>query len=87
MPELYDWVSCKQDRRAASSYSKGGSGDYPDPADLPGIPWVRSVLSGCDIMRNPKYNKGAAIRPVTPSMLKTTRAHLILSDTCKLSWQ
>ena len=50
-----------QGRRTNSSFPQGGSGhppEYADPADLPGIPWVRSVLSGCDIMRNPKYNKG-----------------------------
>ncbi|EIE23960.1 NADP-dependent malic enzyme [Coccomyxa subellipsoidea C-169] len=31
-----------------------------DPAELPITPWVRSVISGCDVMRNPKYNKGLA---------------------------
>lgn len=28
-----------------------------DP-DRPTTPWVRSVISGVDLMRNPKYNKG-----------------------------
>ena len=32
-----------------------------DPAELPITPWVRSVISGADVMRNPKYNKGAAL--------------------------
>eukprot|EP00271_Cylindrocystis_brebissonii_P012263 TRINITY_DN30516_c0_g1_i1.p1 TRINITY_DN30516_c0_g1~~TRINITY_DN30516_c0_g1_i1.p1 ORF type:complete len:691 (+),score=69.02 TRINITY_DN30516_c0_g1_i1:365-2437(+) len=31
-----------------------------EPADKPLTPWVRSVASGVDLLRNPKYNKGMA---------------------------
>ncbi|KAG1681632.1 hypothetical protein FOA52_014141 [Chlamydomonas sp. UWO 241] len=31
-----------------------------DPTDKPQTPWVRQVISGVDLMRHPKYNKGMA---------------------------
>jgi hypothetical protein len=56
-----------QQRRALAS---GGGPRYPDADDAadrgaggtlrPATPWVRQVISGVDLMRHPKYNKGLA---------------------------
>lgn len=35
-------------------------GDDEDKAARPATPWVRQVISGVDLMRHPKYNKGLA---------------------------
>eukprot|EP00884_Botryococcus_braunii_P023449 jgi/Botrbrau1/9789/Bobra.85_1s0033.1 len=40
-----------------------GRGD-DDAEGRPTTPWVRSVISGVDLMRNPKYNKGLAFSEV-----------------------
>ena len=39
-----------------------GSGALPDDdiPERPSTPWVRQVISGVDLMRHPKYNKGMA---------------------------
>ena len=34
--------------------------DSDDPSSRPTTPWVRTVVSGVDLMRNAKYNKGLA---------------------------
>jgi hypothetical protein len=45
---------------AARTGRLGGAG--PDDADemRSAIPWVRTVISGVELLRNPKYNKGMA---------------------------
>lgn len=54
----------RQAAAAASSYvsTRGiNSGKQFDPDDKlgrPTTPWVRQVISGVDLMRHPKYNKG-----------------------------
>lgn len=47
--------------RALSKFSGSGyvtGGGDEEAEDRPTTPWVRSVISGVDLMRNPKYNKG-----------------------------
>lgn len=53
--------------RVVSSFFAGsmryiGSGVLPDDdiPERPSTPWVRQVISGVDLMRHPKYNKGMA---------------------------
>ncbi len=44
---------------AASRYVTGSSlHEEDDKAGRPTTPWVRQVISGVDLMRHPKYNKG-----------------------------
>ena len=40
----------------------GSVGVLPDDdiPERPSTPWVRQVISGVDLMRHPKYNKGMA---------------------------
>jgi uncharacterized protein YdbL (DUF1318 family) len=33
------------------------------------IPWVRTVISGVGIMRNPRYNKVLSLQPPYPSLM------------------
>lgn len=40
--------------RPLASAPTGGSGDEDGGADRPCTPWVRTVVSGVDLMRNPK---------------------------------
>jgi hypothetical protein len=35
--------------------------DADDKLGRPTTPWVRQVISGVDLMRHPKYNKGALL--------------------------
>lgn len=44
-------------RRHATS---GNDFDVDDKLGRPTTPWVRQVISGVDLMRHPKYNKGLA---------------------------
>lgn len=43
---------------AVRGISSGKEGDADDKMGRPTTPWVRQVISGVDLMRHPKYNKG-----------------------------
>jgi len=45
---------------AAASAAARASASAEDKAGRPTTPWVRQVISGVDLMRHPKYNKGLA---------------------------
>lgn len=55
--------SCSSSR----SISSGKEADADDKLGRPTTPWVRQVISGVDLMRHPKYNKGVSI--LNPSSL------------------
>jgi hypothetical protein len=40
------------------SISSGKQNDADEKLGRPTTPWVRQVISGVDLMRHPKYNKG-----------------------------
>jgi malate dehydrogenase (oxaloacetate-decarboxylating)(NADP+) len=44
----------------ARSFATGNDFDVDDKMGRPTTPWVRQVISGVDLMRHPKYNKGLA---------------------------
>jgi hypothetical protein len=44
----------------ARSFATGNEFDIDDKMGRPTTPWVRQVISGVDLMRHPKYNKGLA---------------------------
>lgn len=46
-------------QRCASSFA-----DEDEKMGRPTTPWVRQVISGVDLMRHPKYNKGLAFSEV-----------------------
>lgn len=53
----------QQQRRAYVSRPGRYGGDEPNEDNKggrPATPWVRQVISGVDLMRHPKYNKGLA---------------------------
>lgn len=41
--------------------SSGNDFDADDKLGRPTTPWVRQVISGVDLMRHPKYNKGVLL--------------------------
>jgi hypothetical protein len=41
-------------------YGSFGPDEHDDKVGRPTTPWVRQVISGVDLMRHPKYNKGLA---------------------------
>ena len=47
-------LNCSSSR----SISSGKGADADDKLGRPTTPWVRQVISGVDLMRHPKYNKG-----------------------------
>jgi len=51
-----DGHSCSSSR----SISSGKEADADDKLGRPTTPWVRQVISGVDLMRHPKYNKGTS---------------------------
>ncbi|GFR43161.1 hypothetical protein Agub_g4210, partial [Astrephomene gubernaculifera] len=54
-------VATMEDLISAGRYITGSSlSDDDDKAGRPTTPWVRQVISGVDLMRHPKYNKGLA---------------------------
>jgi malate dehydrogenase (oxaloacetate-decarboxylating)(NADP+) len=54
---LVDAAVAGSSRRSISS---GNDFEVDDKLGRPTTPWVRQVISGVDLMRHPKYNKGLA---------------------------
>lgn len=50
---------------AARSFSTIGEVPEDDEARRPTTPWVRSVISGVDLMRNAKVGEGASLKFTT----------------------
>ena len=61
-------------------YSSGRGAGEEEHGELgkPLTPWVRQVISGVDLMRHPKFNKGLGLqrggaRPALPARTAATR--------------
>ncbi|KAF6265971.1 hypothetical protein COO60DRAFT_1477166 [Scenedesmus sp. NREL 46B-D3] len=53
-------VAASAELQHARSFATGSEFDIDDKMGRPTTPWVRQVISGVDLMRHPKYNKGLA---------------------------
>lgn len=57
--QLMGWQCSSLTDEACRIISKGGGENYDKEKEF-STPWVRQVISGGDLLRNPEYNKGMA---------------------------